>query len=99
MFHYPVTYIEKDSIQVLKSEADLNTYIKGLKKRFLIYDGQYIQLSSLDVFARNGRNIYVNMVMSLYDTDSAIVAAQQVGFHLVKIDKQLKMISAGAHTD
>lgn len=99
MLHFPVSYIEKDEIKVLNSIEDMGAYIKDLKNSLSKLDGQSIKVNDIDVFARNGRNIYVNAVLSLEDSEGATVGAQQLGFHLVKIDKKLKMISAGTHTE
>lgn len=97
--HYPVTYIEKDKVSVINSDKDMRNYLQALKKQFLILDGVYLKASSYDVFGRTGNNLYVNVVLSLHDVESEIVAAQQVGFHLIKVKNRWKMISAGTHLD
>lgn len=96
--HLPVTYIEKDDIIVLKTTADVKEYLNNIEKRFTSINGEYIKADSIDIFARTGRNLYVNVVFNLYDAESTVVAAQQVGLHLIKVDKQWKMLSSGLHT-
>jgi len=97
MLHYPVSLIEKDTIQVLSSEQDLTQYLNTVKASIEKANGVYLKLDSLDVFARNGRNLYVNAIINLYDVENTIVAAQQIGFHLVHVDEKWQMISAATH--
>lgn len=97
-FHLPVTYIEKDEIIVLKTKQDVSAYLKNIEVKFTAVKGEYIKADSIDIFARTGRNLYVNVVFNLYDAESAVVAAQQVGLHLIRVNKQWKMLSSGLHT-
>lgn len=96
--HFPVTYIEKDEIIVLKTKADVSAYLIKIKEKFAAVKGEYIKADSIDVFARTGRNLYVNVVFNLYDDESAAVVSQQVALHLVMVNKQWKMLSSGLHT-
>ncbi|MDH5392739.1 MAG: hypothetical protein OEY11_06085 [Gammaproteobacteria bacterium] len=99
LVHFPVTYIEKDKIAVILSVKEMSQYLKTLNNKIADLQGEYVKADSIDVFAHNGRNLYVNAVFNVYDADSAIVAAQQLGFHLIEVDQHWKMISAGVHTD
>ena len=96
--HFPVTYVEKDEIIVLKTKQDVSAYLKDIKGKFAAVNGEYIKADSMDVFAITGRNLYVNVVLNLYDVESTVVAAQQVGLHLVRVNEQWKMLSSGLHT-
>ncbi len=98
LFHFPVTYIEKDEVKVLKSIADVKVYLQSIKTKFSKVKGEYIKPDSIDVFSSTGRNLYVNVVFNLYDAESAVVGSQQTGIHLINVDKQWKMLSWGAHT-
>lgn len=95
--HFPVTYIEKDEIIVLKNKADVSAYLIKIKEKFSAVKGEYIKADSIDVFARTGRSLYVNVVFNLYDDESAVVASQQVALHLVMVNKHWKMLSSGLH--
>ena len=97
MLHFPVSFIEKDEIIVLKTTDDLKTYLQNLKAQFDKVNGIYLKTDSIDVFARHGRNLYVNAIINLYDIENTIVAAQQIGFHLVYVDHKWQMISAAKH--
>ena len=97
--HFPVTYIEKNGVKVVINQNQLNDYLKATANKFIAVNGQYIKSESIDIFQRTERSIYVNTVINLYDIENTIVAAQQVGFHLVNDDGQLLMISAAVHTE
>jgi len=97
MLHFPVSFIEKDGIIVLNTADDLKTYLQDLKVRFDKVNGTYLKTDNIDVFARHGRNLYVNAIINLYDIENTIVAAQQVGFHLVNDNKRWLMLSAATH--
>lgn len=99
LLHFPVTYIEKDEIIVLNSIDEVSAYLKSIKAKFAEVKGEYIMVDSIDVFSRTGRNLYVNVIFNVYDAESIVVASQQTGLHLVKVGKQWKMLSSGAHTD
>lgn len=98
LFHLPTTLIEKDSVLVLNTKSDVSTFLTQLKLKFENIKGQYINVDEIDVFARTGRNLYVNIVFNVYDAENALVASQQRGLHFVLVDNQLKMISSGLHT-
>lgn len=97
MLHFPVTYIDKKQITVIRSTDELSDYLQDLKKRFTEYKGIYLKTNSVDVFGRTGRNLYINAIINLYDTDNTTVAAQQIGFHLVKVDSNWLLLSAAVH--
>ena len=97
MLHFPVSFIENDSITVVGSEVELMQYLSNLKTSIDKVKGVYLKTDSLDVFERNGRNLYVNVIINLYDAENTVAAAQQIGFHLVNIDGQWQMISAAIH--
>ena len=99
MLHFPVSFIEKDSIIVLNTADDLKTYLQNLKSQFDKVNGIYLKTDSIDVFARQGRNLYVNAIINLYDIENTIVAAQQIGFHLVNDNKRWLMLSAAVHAE
>lgn len=99
MLHYPVSFIENDSIRVINSQQELKQYLAQVKTNVEKANGVYLKLDSIDVFSRIGRNLYVNAIIYLYDSENTIVAAQQIGFHLVFEDDKWQMISAASHDE
>lgn len=97
MLHYPVSFIESDVIHVVSSQQELQQYLDTVKAKIEKVNGVYLKVDSINVFARNGRNLYVNAIINLYDIENTIVAAQQIGFHLVNIKGKWQMISAATH--
>jgi len=98
LMHLPVTYVEADKIIVLTSVAEVSRYLQALKTKFAEAKGEYVKADSTDIFALNGKNLYVNLILNVYDADSTIVAAQQTGIHLVMHNGGLKMISSATHS-
>jgi len=96
--HLPVTYIEKETIKVVANQDDLQEYLKSTADKFATVNGKYLKSESIDIFQRTERSIYVNVILNLYDIENTVVAAQQVGFHLVNDNGELQLISAAVHT-
>lgn len=99
MFHFPVTYIENDGVEVVATNVQLPEYLQNIKNTFTSMNGKYIRSESIDIFQKTDRSVYVNVIFNLYDIENTVVAAQQVGFHLVAVDGQWKMLSAAVHSN
>jgi len=99
MFHFPVTYIESDGIEVVASKAELTNYLQALKNEFTSLGGKYIRQDGIDIFQRTDRSLYVNVIIKLFDIENTVIAAQQVGFHLIVVGDQWRMLSAAVHTN
>ena len=96
-YHLPCTLNTPESLCVVNTEFNLNSEIKGIFEQLKNEGFSYVNLSNTSYCILNNEICFVSIDWQFVDKHHDVFSEFSAFYHLMIIDKQLKIFNATSH--